>query len=439
MTHQDVEILGVGAGPANLALAVALEELAPDLAARTLLVEQSAGTVWQRGLLIPWAQSQVSFLKDLATLRNPCSRFTFVNYLHQTGRLDAFMSLGTFTPYRSEISDYLRWVAEELAQVRIHYNRRAVEVRPVRDAAGRLTHWEAGFADGATARARHLVLGTGRDPRIPEVFRGLPADRVVHSSEYSEQIAALPGDAPRRIAVIGGAQSALEMVQAVREDLPGCEPVLVVRGIGLTPYVSSKFTSRFYSVDASREFYEMDAAARELVLEEMARSNYAGVTPELLDGLYHQMYRDRLAGKDALRILTATEVVAAAHTDGTVVLTLRDRLTGELSELACDRVLLGTGYEPRMPAAVRRLQAALGLAELEVSRNYRVRTAEADIGRLYLQGVNEATHGIADSLLSTMASRAGDIVADLLPQAERPRPAGEGARATPWTSHDCAR
>ncbi|MFF0388045.1 SidA/IucD/PvdA family monooxygenase [Kitasatospora sp. NPDC004615] len=409
----DVEILGIGAGPANLALAVALEELAPDLARRTLLVEQNSHTVWQSGLLIPWAQSQVSFLKDLATLRNPRSRYTFVNYLHQSGRLDDFMSLGSFTPYRSEISDYLRWVAEGLEHVAVHHHRRAVRIDPVRDPQGALRRWDVAFADGSTVRARHLVLAGGRDPRIPEVFRDLPAERVVHSSVYSERIAALPRDIPQRIAVIGGAQSAVEMVQAVRDDLPGCTPVLVVRGLALTPYVTSKFTSRFYSPAASREFHDLDEPARALVLAEMARSNYAGVTPELLDSLYHQQYRDRLEGKDGLRILTATEVVAATADQDGVVLTLHDRLTGENTELACDRVLLGTGYEPGMPAAVRGVGEALGLPELTVQRRYRVRTAEGDHARLYLQGVNEATHGIADSLLSTMANRAGDIVADL--------------------------
>ncbi|GAA4921829.1 lysine N(6)-hydroxylase/L-ornithine N(5)-oxygenase family protein [Streptomyces coeruleoprunus] len=416
-TDHDVEILGIGAGPANLALAVALEELAPGLAARTLLVEQSESTVWQRGLLIPWAQSQVSFLKDLATLRDPRSRFTFVNYLHTTGRLDDFMSLGTFTPYRSEISDYLQWVAGNLEKVTVHHNRRAVTIDPVRAGSGELDRWDVTFSDGSTVRARHLVLACGRDPRVPEVFRGLPEDRVIHSSAYSERIAALPRDVPQRIAVIGGAQSAVEMVQAVRDDLPGCTPVLVVRGIGLTPYVSSKFTSRFYSAAASEEFYGLDAEGRDVVLGEMARSNYSGVTPELLDGLYHQMYRDRLDGKEGLRILTASEVTAAEHDEDGIALTLRDRCTGEVSELRCDRVLLGTGYEPGMPATVRRVAEALGLpAGPEVTRAYRVRTADedADRARLYLQGVNESTHGIADSLLSTMATRAGHIVADLL-------------------------
>ena len=43
------------------------------------------------------ATMQVSFLKDLVTLRNPRSAFTFVNYLHSVGRLDEFINLGSFS------------------------------------------------------------------------------------------------------------------------------------------------------------------------------------------------------------------------------------------------------------------------------------------------------------------------------------------------------
>ena len=66
MAHQEVEILAIGAGPSNLALAVAVEELAPaEIAANTLVIEKHENIVWQRGMMLPWTQSQVSFLKDL--------------------------------------------------------------------------------------------------------------------------------------------------------------------------------------------------------------------------------------------------------------------------------------------------------------------------------------------------------------------------------------
>lgn len=51
MTHREQELLAIGAGPSNLALAVPLDELAPDdLATSSLLIEQSIA--WQRGMLL---------------------------------------------------------------------------------------------------------------------------------------------------------------------------------------------------------------------------------------------------------------------------------------------------------------------------------------------------------------------------------------------------
>ena len=80
MTNREVELLAIGAGPSNLALAVAIEELGPaGLARNSLVFERNHDIEWQLGLLLPWAKIQVSFLKDLVTLRNPRSRFSFEN------------------------------------------------------------------------------------------------------------------------------------------------------------------------------------------------------------------------------------------------------------------------------------------------------------------------------------------------------------------------
>src|SRR4051794_8486511 len=78
LEYPEVELLAIGAGPSNLALAVAIEEMAPaDFARSCLVIEQHSDVAWQRGMLLPWAQSQVSFLKDLVTMRNPRSRYSF--------------------------------------------------------------------------------------------------------------------------------------------------------------------------------------------------------------------------------------------------------------------------------------------------------------------------------------------------------------------------
>jgi L-ornithine N5-oxygenase len=85
---QNIDLLMIGSGPANLSIAVALEEHASTSAIdSSIMLEKETCVSWQKGMLFPEAQSQVSFLKDLVTLRDPTSRFSFLNFLHKTGKL----------------------------------------------------------------------------------------------------------------------------------------------------------------------------------------------------------------------------------------------------------------------------------------------------------------------------------------------------------------
>jgi L-ornithine N5-monooxygenase len=428
MKHRDVELLAIGGGPANLALAVALEELAPDLAANSLIIEQAADVSWQQGLLFPEAESQVSFLKDLVTYRNPRSKFTFVNYLHSVGRLSDFINMGSFWPFRQEISEYFRWVARQLDRVRLECSQRCVAVEPFW-ADG---HWPGGWltrlADGSTVRSRHIVFGTGRDIYIPPVFDRIQRRRLIHSSEYRWRIAEIPSEIPYHVVVIGGAQSAAEMFDAVQRDLPNCRRTLVMKSIAMKTYENSKFTNELYFPGFVDTFFSAQPAAREQILREMHTTNYSALSASMLSKIYHDVYLDRLAGKGALRVITMADVTAAEEDNGEIVLTVADRKAGGVEELRCDLVLLGTGYVREMPALVRRLATALGLDQIEVTRNYRLRTP-GTAASCYLQGVNEATHGIADSLLSVLAARAADITLDIL--ADRSQPSQNGQPSQP--------
>ncbi|WP_457028556.1 lysine N(6)-hydroxylase/L-ornithine N(5)-oxygenase family protein [Kitasatospora sp. P5_F3] len=415
MADLEAGVLAIGAGPANLALAAAIEECgSTELAERTLLLEQAPDIKWQRDLLMPWARSQVSFLKDLVTLRDPRSRFSFLNFLHQNGRLDQFINLGTFHPHRWEFSDYLQWVAASLEKVQIRYDAKATATEPVYDGKGRLTGWQVTLADGDTIRCRDLVIGAGRDAHVPPVFAGLPADRVVHSARFRSRISAVEKDAPLRAVVIGGAQSAAEMFMAVYENLPNSSVTMLVRSIGLQNYQSSKFINELFYPSFVDEFFDAPAEMRAQVLDEMRLTNYAGLAPPFLEELYLMLYREKMIGTGRAEVQAMTEVVAAREEDGEVVLDLRDRRTEKVTEYRCDLVLLGTGYDSRMPSLVRELTAKAGVSEVNVSRNYRVDLGETAGGALYLQGVNEATHGIADSLISVLAHRARDISGELL-------------------------
>ncbi|ALG15582.1 SidA/IucD/PvdA family monooxygenase [Kibdelosporangium phytohabitans] len=401
MASQNVWLLAVGAGPSNLALAVALEELAPESkAANSLIVERAPDATWQREMLFPWTRSQVSFLKDLVTLRNPLSEYTFVNYLHSVGRLDEFVNLGSSTPYRMEISAYLQWVSKSLRRTRIEYNRECVSATPTEHG------WTVRMADESTVSCRHLVLGVGRDAHIPAVFAALPREKVIHSTEFRSKLADLAGTRPQTIAVVGGAQSATEMLWESYQSLPGTRCVLLTRGVGLRSYEHSKFANQVYQPSFVDTFYRSEPEVRHQMFADMRPTNYGASDPELLDTLYRQMYQDRLTDQDRLSVVVNSDVVAATSEGDEIVLTVVDRTTGLSEELRCSAVLLGTGFEPGPPRLIRNL----GIEDVTVDRKYRVR----GVPSLYLQGLNEQTHGIADSLLSVLGIRAGEIVADIL-------------------------
>jgi len=87
------DVVGVGFGPSNLALAIALAEGAGDaggVSAR--FVERQPRFGWHRGMLLEDATMQISYLKDLVTLRDPRSRFSFLSYLHAHDRLPDFIN-----------------------------------------------------------------------------------------------------------------------------------------------------------------------------------------------------------------------------------------------------------------------------------------------------------------------------------------------------------
>ena len=115
MTRDVHDLLGVGLGPFGLSLA-ALADGVDDLDA--VFVDQRASFSWHPGLLLEGATLQVPFLADLVTLVDPTSRWSFLSYLREQGRLFRFYFAERFLVPRREYDAYLRWVAESLPACR---------------------------------------------------------------------------------------------------------------------------------------------------------------------------------------------------------------------------------------------------------------------------------------------------------------------------------
>ncbi|MFD0052418.1 lysine N(6)-hydroxylase/L-ornithine N(5)-oxygenase family protein [Streptomyces sp. NPDC127168] len=433
------DLVGIGFGPANLALAIAIEEhnahCGGARSLRTAFLERQREFGWHRGMLLAGATMQVSFLKDLATMRDPSSRFTFLRFLHERGRLVDFMNQKTFFPTRIEFHEYLSWCATGVSE-QVRYGRQVhsvsledggdsdvlqVRSRPVDGSA----------AEGETLRARNLVIGTGLTPRLPDGVELGP--RVWHNRDLLPNSVSLKSRSHRRFAVVGAGQSAAETVEFLHREFPDAEVCAVFSRYGYSPADDSAFANRIFDPGAVDDFYAAPDDVKRSLLDYHSNTNYSVVDPDLIEQLYRTSYQEKVAGDERMRFLNTTALTAVEEREDGARLHLRPLIEGEPYTLDCDAVVMATGYRPTDP---RTLLGPLaeecltdGAGRLRISRDHRVLTTPRVRAGIYVQGAaTEHTHGITSSLLSALAVRSGEICdALLLDRAGRGVPAPAAA------------
>ncbi|GJF34553.1 lysine/ornithine N-monooxygenase [Kitasatospora sp. NE20-6] len=416
------DLVGIGFGPANLALAIAVDDhngRNPQDTLQVRFLEQQERFGWHRGMLLEGATMQVSFLKDLVTMRDPRSRFTFLTYLQERGRLADFINQKSFFPTRLEFHDYFEWCAAEFSGA-VAYGRRVVEVRPVhtdgRVAAVEVTDEQVGGGDRRTALARNIAVGTGLRPTLPE---GVTAgERVWHTRDLLFRAPALTELRHRRFTVVGAGQSAAEAVEYLHRTYPDAEICAVFSRYGYSPADDSPFANRIFDPAAVDDYYGAPESVKQDLLGYHANTNYSVVDGDLIEALYRTVYQEKVAGRERLRMLNTSRLTGVEHTaDGARAL-VRNLATGEELALESDAVVLATGYTHVDPRELLGAFATDCLTDdrdrLRVDRDHRVLMADhVDVG-IYLQGGTEHTHGITSSLLSTLAVRSGEISDSLL-------------------------
>jgi len=411
---QNVDLLMIGSGPSNLAVGVALEENETHHNIHSsVILEKDSSVCWHRGMLFPEAQSQVSFLKDLVTQRNPTSKFSFLNFLHKTNRLESFINLQTFNPYRKEISNYLQWVANQLSKTEVIYNSKVVSVSPEISEEGKVRAWQVQTENGQQYLAKRLIFGAGRDLNIPAVFANIEKGKVIHSSHYLTSLDSLNKTDIRNICVVGGAQSSVEVYQSCIDVFPHARVTMMMRSVGLVNYEGSQFTNTLYQNEFINTYFNCDPSVREKTLAAMHTTNYSGVAPATLSGLYRFHYLQEMQTEKRATILTQCDILHAVDDNNGVLITWKDNKTGQTHSEHFDLVYLGTGFKNKTPELFKNISQQFDIHKLHVSRKYRAQIPCAEGVSLHLQGTNEETHGIADSLLSVLAFRSKEILDDI--------------------------
>lgn len=398
---------------------------------------------------LPGARMQISFLKDLATPRDPRSRFTFINYLHCKGRLNTFINLSTFLPSRMEYEDYLRWCASHFEKEGcVKYGANVESVVPSSPSAedGKIPSFTISSSSPSgeliTHSARHVVIAVGGKPIIPPVLQNKPC--VLHSSQFATNIGKIEKlqkerRKPLRFAVIGSGQSAAEIYNDLWErfgEETGVTVKLLVKGQSLRPSDDSPFVNEIFDPDRVTPHYNRPSHLRAAGIVLDRATNYGVVRLELLEHLYEKLYIQRIkcertGAEPRAAIIINRRVTSATASPSQDSLRLKivtedgDEKVEE--ELNVDYIFTATGY--RRDAHVSILEGCEELATGEgsdvkgenglvkgkwtVGRDYRVKMVEGRVQNeagIWLQGCNESTHGLSDSLLSILAIRGGELV-----------------------------
>lgn len=367
---------------------------------------------------------QISFLKDLATPRNPQSKYTFVSYLHAKGRFHDFVNLGTFTPSRLEYEDYLSWCAASFeARGEVAYGTEVLDVSPI-DGNGKVGSFKITARDVKTGRiieraARHVVIAVGGKGYLPKEFPQSHT-QAIHSSQYSMRVAsALPNPEARyNIAVVGNGQSAAEIFNDLPSRYRNAKVTLIIKGSSLRPSDDSPFVNEVFNPDRVDGIFRQNSADRQKGILADKATNYGVVRLDLLDHLYEQLYFQQMknSNKDEWKFnIRPNRRVIETREDGNGKLVLKlgkvaDDGTNERGgeEVAFDAVFIATGYlrnaHEEMLKKTRSLLPAASQnegARTPIRRNYRVDFDEKKVAAsagVWLQGCNESTHGVSFSL-----------------------------------------
>jgi L-ornithine N5-oxygenase len=409
------DVLGIGFGPSNLALAVAVEEhnrrVPADEEVRAGFLEKQPRFGWHRGMLIDDATMQVSFLKDLVTMRDPTSGFSFLCYLRERGRLVDFLNQKTLFPLRIEFHDYFEWAAGQVRHL-VDYSTEVISVEPV-TVDGEVRWFDVISGDGTVRRARNICLATGMEPHLPPGTE--LSDRVWHNSQLVPRVKALAGTgAPvRRAVVLGAGQSAAEAVDYLHRSFPEAEVCAVFAKYGYTPADDSPYANRIFDPEAVDIYYGAPREVKQSLFDYHRSTNYSVVDIDLIEALYRTQYQEQVQGRQRLRMLNVSRIRGVRTGPEGLDITVEFLPTGERESLSADLLVHATGYRPKHPGSLLGAAGKLCLRdeedELQVGRDHRVATSSDVTAGIYLQGGTEHSHGLTSTLLSNTAVRAGEI------------------------------
>lgn len=402
------DAVGVGLGPFNLSTAALLE---PVKKLNTCFFEREKEFQWHPGLLFPDATIQVSFLKDLVTLADPQSRYSFLSFLFANRRLYRFINANFARVSRVEFNQYFRWVANRLPNLEFGQEVHSISFED-KSFMVRTSHGQV--------RAKNIVLGTGLQPAIPECaanfMNAKNQSTLLHASRYFHQ---KPRTSGAKVVVVGGGQTGAEIVQHLLSTPEVAPKTLfwVSKRSNFLPLDESPFTNELFTPNYSDYFYGLSAQDR---LSLLAEQKFAsdGINNSLLERIYQLLYQAEFlngSGRCCSLYPRCELVDITPSVEGGWGLTLRDGFNFGATAIEADVVILATGttYKPLPALSPIMNRLSRGEHGFVVQEDYSIPWDGPASLKIYIQNGAKHCRGVADPNLSLIAWRSAKIVNSL--------------------------
>ena len=271
-----------------------------------------------------------------------------------------------------------------------------------------VVHTEA----GAEFRARHLVLGTGTPPYLPEAVAGLGGD-FIHNSRYVQHKAEL--QAKESITLVGSGQSAAEIYYDLLSeiDVHGYELNWVTRSPRFFPLEYTKLTLEMTSPEYIDYFHALPEHTRYRLTAEQ-KGLFKGIDGDLVNDIFDLLYQKKVGGAVPTRLLTNSALNSATYRDGVYELGLRQEEQEKDYSLRSQGLILATGYKYAEPEFLKPVHERLrydAQGNFDIARNYSIDTTGRGV---FLQNAGVHAHSITSPDLGMGAYRNSYIIRELL-------------------------
>ncbi|WP_071058088.1 SidA/IucD/PvdA family monooxygenase [Pelistega sp. MC2] len=418
-----MDIIGIGIGPFNLGLSALLTE---HKSISSLFLDRREEFHWHKGLLINNTTLQVPFLADLVTMANPTHKLSYLNYLHQRGRLYQFYYYDNFLIPRTEYNDYCRWALSHLSNCKLQHDVYHIEYDKLQQSF--VVH--SRFLDNDVQfLAKNLSIGIGTKPSLPQCIMDLKIThpRVRHSADFLD----IREDLRRCkiITVIGSGQSAAECVFSLLSEMDdesiqkGARIQWITRSPGFHPMEFSKLGQECFTPAYMEYFQSLNLSKRKNISKTQGYL-YKGISFTTIADIYDLIYEKTVGGKDSgLLLCSNCELKTIENIDskqGNLRLLFEHIPLEREFSLDSDAVILATGYSHQWPDWFENLKKDLLVTDeynnYIIDTNFSLRLQSGVQGRIFMQNADIFQQGVGAPDLGIGAYRNAVIINQLLSQ-----------------------